>query len=109
MPDVKAPEEKIDSIQQRKDTIKVDDILIFSVDEYRDGDICQFDGHVQNIRDDGVDVIYLSGYRSRNDFIPWKDVIAKVDLEKPYISLGDHAPYSGNFIVFDEVTEQNAE
>lgn len=102
-------ETQVDSIQQRKDTIKVDDVLIVNVDEYRDGDIHQFDGHVQKIRDEGVDVIYLSGYRSRNDFIPWKDVIAKVDLKKPYISLGERAPYSGNFTVFDEVDEQETE
>ena len=85
-----------------KDSIKVGNTVIFFVDEYRKGKKEEFDGQVQSIREDGVSVIYLSGYRSRNDFIPWEDVVAKVDGRKPYKRL-ERASYSGKFLVFEEV------
>lgn len=75
------------------------DTIIFRCDEWRDGRMCEFDGHVQGVRENGVDVLYLSGYRSRNNFIEWKDIIAKVDLSKPCVRLKD-APFSGHFHVF---------
>ena len=87
-------------IKPDKDNIKVGNTLIFRCDEYRDGVITEYDGHVQIVDEEGAHVIYLSGYKSRNDFIPWKDIIAKVDKRKPWISLQGDAPYSGNFIEF---------
>ena len=87
-----------------KESIKVDDVIIFRVDEWRDGTKTEFDGNVQSVRDDGLDLIYLSGHRSRNDFIPWSDVIAKVDRSQPRVKL-DNAPYSGNFLQFDNNQE----
>ena len=79
-----------------KEDIKKGDTVIFRVDEFRDGHITEFDGEVYSVSDRGVDVKYLSGYRSRDDLIPWSNVIAKVDMEMPYIQLKD-APYSGHF------------
>jgi hypothetical protein len=80
--------------------VKEDDVIIFRVDEYRSGSKSEFDGNVQFVREEGVDVIYLSGYKSRNDFIPWSDILAKVDMSKPRVSL-ESAPYEGHFQVFN--------
>ena len=89
-----------------KESLKVGNTVIFSVDEYRDGNKRQFDGHVQIIGDAGIDVIYLSGYKSRNDFIKWEDVIAKVDMRRKWVKLKS-APFSGNFQVFnDDINKQ---
>ena len=90
------------------ETIKVGNTLIFKCDEYRDGHICEFDGTVQMISEKGVEVIYLSGYKSRNDFIPWKDIVAKVDKRLPYVSLKDVA-FSGHFLVFSGYDVQDNE
>jgi hypothetical protein len=87
-------------MKANKDTIKVGDTLIFKCDESRDGDVSEYDGEVQIINVDTVSMIYLSGYRNRNDDIKFDDVIAKVDLSQPKIKLVD-APYKGNFIVFE--------
>ena len=88
-------------MKANRDSIKENDVIIFKVDEYRDGRMCEFDGNVLWVRHDGVEVIYLSGFRSRNDLIPWKNIIAKVDKSLPWIKLED-APFSGNFLVFDK-------
>lgn len=85
--------------------IKVGNVLIFLVDEWNTGSSTEMDGHVQIIDDLGVHVIYLSGYRSRNDFIPWNDIIAKVDKRRKWVSLGEFA-YKGNFLVFDREEKQ---
>jgi len=87
-------------MQASKDNIKVDNTVIFKCDEYRRGDIQEFDGNVQRVDDKGIDVIYLSGHKSRNDFIPYSDVLAKLDKRKPYVKL-TNAPYSGHFIEYD--------
>jgi hypothetical protein len=79
-------------MEQAKAHVTKDDTIIFRVDEYRDGRISEFDGIVQSVKDAGVHVIYLSGYRSRDDFIPWFDVIAKVDRSQPIIEL-ENAPF----------------
>lgn len=82
-----------------KTAIAEGDTVIFRCDEYRDGRMTEFDGHVQTVSEKGVDVLYLSGHRSRNDFIEWKDIIAKLDMSKPRVTL-DNAPFSGHFHVF---------
>jgi hypothetical protein len=84
--------------------VKKGDTIIFNVDEYRDGSIDQFDGHVLSASDQGVSVVYLSGYKSRNDDISWSDVIAKLDKRKPYIKL-KRAPFSGHFVEYDLIGE----
>ena len=86
------------------ETISVGNDLIFNVDEYRRGKKEPFDGTVKRVQSTGVDVIYLSGHRSRNDFIPWCDIIAKVDLSMPRVSL-ENAPFNGHFAVFEQVLE----
>lgn len=80
--------------------IKVGNTIIFRCDEFRDGSVYEFDGQVLIVNDGGVDVIYLSGYRSRNDFIPWSDILAKLDKRKPYITLSN-APYRGHFVEYE--------
>lgn len=82
-----------------KNKIKKDDKIIFRVDEWRDGTKTEFDGTVLSVNNLGVDVLYLSGYRSRNDFIPFEDIIAKLDLKKPIIHL-KNAPFTGRFIEY---------
>lgn len=80
-------------------SIKVGDTVIFRCSPYGDGDIGEFDGSVQSLSDMGINVSYLQGYKSMNDTIPFRDVIAKVDLSQPHIEL-KNAPYSGNFVEF---------
>ena len=58
--------------------MKPDDVLICMIDEWGKGEKEAFDCRITSIRKDGVDVCYLSGYRSRNDFVPWADVVARV-------------------------------
>ena len=82
-------------------TVLSDDVIIFRVDEWRDERMCEFDGHVLYTNLIGAEVVYLSGFRSRSDLIPWKDIIAKVDKSLPWIKLED-VPFSGNFLVFDK-------
>ena len=84
---------------KKKDRPKEGDTVIFKVDEYRNGSVSEFDGHVLSKTDLGVDVVYLSGYKSRNDFIPWGDLIAKLDLSMPIITL-KNAPFTGHFIEY---------
>lgn len=81
-------------------TIHKGDTVIFLCDEYRDGDIREFDGHVLYTDDKGVDILYLSGYKSRNDYVLYQDVIAKVDQTVPWIEL-KNAAYSGCFVEFE--------
>ena len=84
-----------------RDNVLVGNVVIFLVDEFRNGNIEEFDGNVLGITAKGIDVIYLSGHRSRNDFIPWKDVLAKVDKRRSWVKL-KNCVYSGNFLVFSE-------
>lgn len=91
------------------DKVAVNNVVICLVDEYRQGKKEAFDAHVQRVQDNGIDVIYLSGHRSRNDFVPWVDVLAKVDKRKPRIKL-KNTPFSGHFEVFDKpLTVQEGE
>jgi ABC-type branched-subunit amino acid transport system substrate-binding protein len=80
--------------------IKKGNVIVFNCDEYRNGNTSEYDGHVVSVCDKGVDVIYLSGYKSRNDFIKWKDILAKLDRRKPWIKL-TNAAYKGQFLQFD--------
>ena len=82
-----------------QEDIKPKNIIIFKCDEFGSGNIQEFDGHVQIVDEKGVDVVYSSGGRSRNDFIPYSDILAKLDKRKPYIKLAN-APYSGHFIEY---------
>lgn len=81
------------------DEVRVGNIVIFYVDEFRNGHAQPFDGHVQDVRKEGVDVLYLSGHRSRHDFIPWADIIAKVDKRRRFVRL-KLAMFSGRFEVY---------
>ncbi len=84
-----------------KETLKEGDKIIFRFAEYHDDDLLEFDGTIYDVRDDGVDVLYLSGHRSRNDLVPYNQIIAKVDLDAPRIRL-ENAPFSGHFAVFEQ-------
>jgi hypothetical protein len=91
-----------------KENVSVGDVVIFRLDESRNGYIQEFDGHVQIINEKGIDILYLCGHKSQNDFIEWNDVLAKVELSQPKIRL-KNAPYSGNFIVFNDTQTINDE
>ena len=80
--------------------IKKDDTVICKIDEWRDDNPSWFDGTVISKNKKGVDVLYLSGYRSRNDFVEWKDICAVVDMSLPWVSIPD-VPYQGNFRIFN--------
>ena len=80
--------------------IAVGNTIVFNCEEYQ-GQPDVFDGSVQLVDEKGVCVVYLSGYKSRNDFIPWKDIIAKLDKRYRWITLKGNAPYSGHFLEFD--------
>jgi len=86
-------------MKANKEDLKPGHTIVFKCDEYNNGEVSEFDGEVISVEDTGVHVIYLSGYKSRNDFIPWKDILAKVDKRKAYIQL-PNAPYSGRFVVY---------
>jgi len=80
--------------------VKVDDVVICLIDEWKTGKKTAFDCNVLSKNEKGVDVVYLSGYRSRNDFVEWDDIVAKVDKSLPWISLAKEYSFSGNFHVF---------
>lgn len=84
--------------------IKLKDTVICRIDEWRDGNLSWYDGTVISKTAKGVDVIYLSGYRSRNDFVEWKDICAVVDMSMPWTKLPDalDVPFSGNFRINEE-------
>lgn len=79
------------------DEIKEGDTIICMIDEFNNGNKSSFDCTVLSKLNNGFDVIYLSGYRSRNDFVSLNDVIAKVDLSQPVVSVKG---FSGHFKVF---------
>ena len=83
-----------------KSTISKKDILICMVEEYAEQGKEAFDCTITSIDDDSVDVLYLSGYKSRNDTVPFSDVVAKVDLKQP-VSLVADGIFKGHFLVFD--------
>ncbi len=80
-------------------SIKDDDTIICMIDEWNEGRKFPFDCHILYRNSAGFDVVYLSGYRSRNDFVPLEDVIAKVDMDMPIVRI---TGFSGHFKVFDE-------
>lgn len=80
-------------------SVSVGDTLICMIDEWNRGDKQAFDGHVTWKNERGVDVCYLSGYRSRNDFVEWQDVVAKLDMRCKRVSVADGA-FEGHFRVF---------
>jgi hypothetical protein len=77
--------------------VMVGDTVICLIDEWRSGRKNSFDGTVLSKNEKGTEVAYLSGYRSRNDFVEWNDVVAKVDLSLPMVST--HG-FVGQFRVF---------
>ena len=82
-----------------EDSVNVHDTIICLIDEYSSGKKLAFDCHVLLKNAKGVDVVYLSGYKSRNDFVEWPDILAKVDKSLPVVGLGNHG-FSGHFNVF---------
>lgn len=76
------------------------DTLICMIDEWRLGAKQAFDGNVISKTEKGVELCYLSGYRSRNDFVEWKDVVAKLDLRCKRVKVADGA-FVGHFRVFE--------
>lgn len=87
------------SNEEKLSSIKDNDIIICMIDEWNNGEKCPFDCHILTRNNKGFDVVYLSGYRSRNDFVPLENVIAKVDMDMPIVNI---TGFSGHFKVFDE-------
>lgn len=80
-------------------SVVVGDTIICMVDEWRSGKKVAFDGTVLFKNERGVDIVYLSGFRSRNDFVEWVDIVAKLDLSYPKVELKEEG-FSGHFQVF---------
>ena len=80
--------------------VNLKNVVICNIDEWSDGRVDTFDCNITDIREDGIDVIYLSGYRSRNDFVKWEDVLAKVDKRCTWKKVG---AFSGHFKLLDNV------
>jgi len=78
-----------------KGDVKEGDTIIFkrpSMNGYTN----HYDGDVLGVAEDGVDVCYLEGYKSRNDRVPWENVLAKLDRSLPWIQL-KCGVFNGNF------------
>jgi len=86
-------------MQASRDNIKVNNVVLFNKDEYATGDVQEFHGQVLGLDNNGVHVAYLSGYQSRNDFVPWGAIFAKVDKRRTWIKLSN-SEYNGNFLEF---------
>jgi len=82
--------------------VRLGDTVICMIDEWGSGRKSDFDGTVMAIDDTGVDVIYLSGYRSRNDFVEWRDVLAKLDKRVKRVSVPGTS-YEGHFVLSPNV------
>ena len=83
--------------------VRKDDTVICRIDEYRNGELDWYDGTVISQTAKGVNVVYLSGHHSRNDFVEWKDIYGVVDLKKRWTTLRELGiPFSGCFRVNEE-------
>jgi len=84
----------------KHEQLKNGDIVIFKIhsDEMEE-DIFQ-DGNVLDVYADRkeISIIYLEGYKSRNDNIPYDKVIAKFDLNGKYMTFGN---LSGTSVLID--------
>ena len=76
-----------------QENIKVKNIIICFID----GEA--FDCNVLSTDENAAHVVYLEGYKSRNTFVPYKDIAAKLDKRKPRISVANGA-FEGNFLEF---------
>jgi hypothetical protein len=79
--------------------LNIGDTVICLIDEWRKGSKSAFDGQITTKNEKGVDVLYLSSFRSRNDFVEWHDIVAKLDKSLPWIELDGYG-FSGHFNVF---------
>lgn len=62
--------------------------VVFRVDPYYQGNKEVFFGNVINVYPENarVDVVYLEGYHSRSDFIPYDDMLAVYDEDGEMMS-----------------------
>lgn len=62
--------------------------VVFRIDPYYQGNKEVFFGNVINVYPESkrVDVVYLEGYKSRNDFIPYDDMLAVYDEDGKMMS-----------------------
>ncbi len=84
------------------ETVTKEDTLICWVDPYREGRTQAYDGNPILLNDKGVTLLYLCGYKSFTDTVPWEDVIAKVDMSQSRITVAD-GTFEGHFQVFEEL------
>ena len=88
-------------MKDKSKVLKVGDTVIFYVDEWGNGKKEVFDGNIVYISPKGYDILYLSGYRSRNDLVQAEDIIAKLDMTKPVIKVAD-GTFNGHFDTFED-------
>lgn len=64
--------------------------VVFRVDPYYQGNKEVFFGNVINVYPESkrVDVVYLEGYKSRSDAIPYDDMLAVYDEDGEWMSFG---------------------
>lgn len=64
--------------------------VVFRVDPYYQGNKEVFFGDVINVYPESkrVDVVYLEGYKSRSDAIPYDDMLAVYDEDGEWMSFG---------------------
>lgn len=89
-------------MQASKETINTDDILICTIDVHGDGRYHNYDCRVIRIDGNGVDTLYLEGYHSRNDYVSWDKIRAKLNDSKDCVEAGE---FNGRFQLFDSYVE----
>jgi len=58
-----------------------------------------YDCNVLSVNEKGASIVYLEGYKSRNDFVFFENIAAKVDRRRKRISVANNA-FEGRFIEF---------
>lgn len=84
------------------DTIKPNNIVICRIKDNISKEDDYWDCNVIGTYENFVTVCYLEGYKSRTDNIQYKDIIAKVDQRRKWISLPNNI-FKGQFLVFDQL------
>ena len=71
-----------------------DEIVLFNADVYHDNHVTMYDGNVVSVDEENsiVTIVYLEGYKSRVDNIPFRDMVAVYASDGPYKKYG---PFSG--------------
>jgi hypothetical protein len=88
----------------KQEVIKRNNIIICMIDEFQTGVKDAWDCHVLYTNERGAQVIYLAGYRSRDQFVEWSDIVAKLDKRRRKVTV--EGTFTGNFLVFEDEHEK---